>query len=60
MAICYQFSTLSTIIGYGHEKNGLFIFNGITCLSNKHINVITLSDLKLVNNCVKKETNEPS
>ena len=51
--------TLSDIIAYGHEKNGLFIFDNITCLPEEHANIIILSDLKLVNDSVEEKMDKP-
>ena len=51
--------TLSDVIAYGHEGNGLFIFDGTTCLPEKHANITILSDLKLVNDSVEEKMDEP-
>ena len=47
------------IIAYGHKENGLFIFDGTTCLLKEHANVIILSNLKSVNDSVEEKTDEP-
>ena len=47
------------IIAYGHEENGLFIFDGTTCLPKEHANVTILSNLKSVNNSVEEKMDEP-
>ena len=48
----------SHVIVYSYEKNGLFIFDSITCFSDECVNITTLSNLELVNNSVKEETNK--
>ena len=50
---------MSDVIAYGHEGNGLFIFDGTTCLPEKHANITILSDLKLVNDSVEEKMDEP-
>ena len=47
------------VIAYGHEENGLFIFDSTTCFSKEHANVIILSNLKSVNDSVEEKTDEP-
>ena len=47
------------IIAYGHKENGLFIFDGTTCLSKKYANITILSDLELVNDNVEEKMDEP-
>ena len=46
------------VITYGHEENGLFIFNGTTCLPKECANVTILSDLKSVNDSIEENTDE--
>ena len=41
------------VIAYGHEENGLFIFDSTTCLPEEHANITILSDLELVNDSVE-------
>ena len=47
------------VIAYGHEENGLFIFDSTTCLLEERANNTILSDLELVNNSVEEKTDEP-
>jgi len=47
------------VIAYGHKENGLFIFDGTTCLPEEHANITILSDLELVNDSVEKKMDEP-
>ena len=47
------------IIAYGHKENGLFIFDGTTCLPEKCANVTILSDLESVNDSVEEKIDEP-
>ena len=47
------------IIAYGHEENGLFIFDSTTCLPEERANITILSDLKLVNDSVKEKMDKP-
>jgi len=46
------------VITYGHEENGLFIFDSTTCLPEEHANVTILSDLKSVNDSVEEKTDK--
>ena len=48
------------VIAYGYKENGLFIFDGTTCLPEKCANITILSDLKLVNDSVEEKMDEPS
>ena len=47
------------IIAYGHEENGLFIFDSTTYLLEKHANVTILSNLESVNDSVEEKIDEP-
>ena len=47
------------VITYGHKENGLFIFDGTTCLSEECANVTILSNLKSVNDSVEEKMDEP-
>ena len=47
------------VIAYGHEENGLFIFDGTTCLPEECANITILSNLKLVNDSVEEKMDEP-
>jgi len=47
------------VIVYGHKENGLFIFDGTTCLPKEHANITILSDLESVNDSVEEKTDEP-
>jgi len=47
------------VIAYGHEENGLFIFDGTTCLPKEHANITILSNLELVNDSVEEKIDEP-
>ena len=46
------------IIVYGHRENGLFIFDGTTCLSKEYANVTILSNLESVNDSIEEKTDE--
>ena len=47
------------VIAYGYEENGLFIFDGTTCLPEECANITILSDLELVNDSVEEKMDEP-
>jgi len=48
------------VITYGHEENGLFIFDGTTCLPEECANITILSDLELVNDMSRSLTVDSS
>ena len=46
------------IIAYGHEENGLFIFDSTTCLPEGCANITILNNLELVNDSVEEKIDE--
>ena len=47
------------IIAYGHEENGLFIFDSTTCLPEEYTNITILNNFELVNDSVEEKIDEP-
>ena len=47
------------VIAYGHEENGLFIFDSTTCLPEEHANITILNDFELLNDSVEEKMDEP-